>query len=99
MGDHAGASITLQEFHGDVAKFRDWRRHVNIFHASQPEDKRCLTAAFILGCLRGEAYEACRHFDPESLRSKGEAGLQELLNFLESRFGWQPESLLYEGLE
>ena len=85
----------IREFWGDVARYRDWRRHVTIFHASQADDKRNLTIAKVLGALRGDAYEACRHLSPEALRAEGEAGLTTLLAFLDSRYGWQPARLLY----
>ena len=88
MAEHAGVSgPQLYEFHGDVSRFRDWRRQVLIYHASVPDDKRPLTAAKVLGILRGDAYESCRHYDPESLRAMGDEGLPTLLRFLEKRYG------------
>ena len=89
----------MVEFHGDVARYRDWRRHILIYHATVPDDRRHLTVARVLGALRGEAYEACRHYDPEQLRQQGDAGLRALLAFLDERYGWQPESLLHEAME
>ena len=90
----------MVEFHGDVARYRDWRRHILIYHATVPDDRRHLTVARVLGALRGEAYEACRYYyDPEQPRLQGDAGLRTLLSFLDERYGWQPESLLHEAME
>ena len=89
----------IPEFHGDVALYRDWRRSVILYHAGQKADNRNLTAPRILALLRGDAWRATERIDPEQLRRKGEEGFTELLALLDGRYGWQPESVLYEALE
>ena len=87
------------EFHGDVAKYRDWKRAVLVQHAAATDEKRQLTAPRVLASLKGDAHQATRHLDPEVLRGQGEDGLQNLLKLLDKAYEWQPESLLYEALE
>ena len=89
----------IPEFNGDVAKYRDWKRAVLIYHASATTEKRKLTAPKVLAALRGDAQLSTRHMDPETLRSQGEEGLRVLLEALDRSYQWQPESLLYEALE
>ena len=96
---YTSGNIHLFECFGDVAKCRDWRRRVEVYHAGAPYDKRHLTAPKVLGYLRGDAYEGTRHFDPEGLREQGPDGLKTYLDFLDARCGWQQESLLYDATE
>ena len=79
---HSNNDNNIPEFSGDVAKYRDWKRAMHVHHAGVQEDKRYLTAARVLGRLRGAARLATRHLDPEALREKGQDGLEELLNML-----------------
>ena len=46
-----GNEPLIPEFNGDVAKYRDWKRAVQLYHAGTPTDRRYLTAARILGRL------------------------------------------------
>ena len=71
-----GNEPLIPEFNGDVARYRDWKRSVLLFHAGTKDDTRGLTAARVLGRLRGAARLATRHLDPETIREQGEAGLQ-----------------------
>ena len=89
----------IPEFNGDVARYRDWKRSVLLYHAGTKDDQRVLTGARVLGRLRGGARLATRHLDPEEIRQQGEEGLRLLLQKLDSAYDWQPESLLYESLE
>ena len=94
--DHGGQ---IPDFHGDVARFRDWKRAVLVYHAGAEENKRLLTGPRILNALKGEAKAAVKDFDSEALRTEGAAGLARLMLFLEESFGWQPESILFEAME
>ena len=95
MAEHS--SMQPPEFHGDVAKYRDWKRAVLVQHAAATDEKRQLTAPRVLASLKGDAHQATRHLDPEVLRGQGEDGLQNLLKLLDKAYEWQPESLLYEA--
>ncbi len=66
----------IPEFHGDVGLYRDWRRSVDVYRASQTDDRRDLTAPRMLAARRIDAYEATRHLSPEELRNQGAAGLK-----------------------
>ena len=94
--DHGGQ---IPEFAGDVARFRDWKRAVLVYHAGAEDNKRRLTGPRILNALKGEAKAAVQDFDPEILREAGPDGFKKLMGFLEESFGWQPESILFEAME
>ena len=89
---------SIPEFHGDVAGYRDWRRSVLIKHGGAKDEARALTAVRVLGALRGEAWAATRHLDPELLRARGVDGLDDLWRILDPLFAWQPESVLFEAM-
>ena len=90
---------SITEFHGDVATYRDWRRLVQLAHSSIRAEHRCLTGPRILSLLRGEAWAATEHIDPEELRNRGEASFDWLLGILDGLYGWQSESMLHEAME
>ncbi len=81
----------ILEFWGDVGK-----------HSAVPErgGVPChLSAPRVLAALRRDAREATRDSSPENIRQEGTAGLTKLLEFLDARYVWQLESLLYEAME
>ncbi len=89
----------ILEFRGDFGKYRDWRRSVEVNHAGQHDVTRDLTAPRVLAALQGDAYGATRHLSPENLRQEGATELTKLLEFLDTRYAWQPKSLLHEAME
>ena len=88
---HPPENTQLFEYIGNVAMYRDWRRRVEIYHAGVPDDKRHLTAPTVFGYLRGDADDGTRQRKPEELRDQGAAGRRVLHEFLDTRYGWQPE--------
>ena len=64
MPNGDGHGDRIAEFYGDVARYRDWKRAVLVYHAGTETNKRELTGPRVLAALRGDAQLSTRHFDP-----------------------------------
>ena len=53
----------------------------------------------MLSRLAGAAAEATEQLDPETIRARGHQSLIAVLDVLDAKFQWQPESVLFKAME
>ena len=98
-GQHQAFGQNFDSFDGTISQFRDWRQKQLAKHAGHSDQQRKTDGPALLGVLQGEAFRSTRQINAETLRQRGDDGFMWLLEQLDSLFGWQPETFLFEALQ
>ena len=87
----------MASFNGDISKYPDFRSRCRALYAETEDSKRHLVGPAIWRRLRGSAWTALRHVDPEMLRAP--EGFDKLLAMMDNAFQWQPVTDLQQKLD